>query len=174
MEHPGNVDRDLELGEDLQLHAASGEREKRERRHEIRVSSGRGIMLAVVRRVVVLHRERELADLLPPDLEIVRCAVVAADESLGLLGKCHAALLSALIRLSGAAYQRDWRRDANAANAPPAAPKARAEGTPMRAALRAVRKSRISHPRSRARARRRASGLMATAVPTSDSMGTSL
>ena len=67
--------------------------------------------------------------------------------------------------LSGAAYQRDCRRDANAASAPPAAPSANADGTPIRAALRAVRKSRISQPRSRARARRRASGLMATAVP---------
>ena len=66
------------------------------------------------------------------------------------------------------------RRDATAASAPPAAPSASADGTPIRAALRAVRKSRISQPRSRARSRRSASGLIATAVPTSDSIGTSL
>src|SRR5262249_55240891 len=111
---------------------------------------------------------------LASDLEVVRCPVMAANEPLGRFWDCHAALLPARLSLRGAAYQRDWRRDANAASAPPAAPSARADGTPIRAALRAVRKSRISHPRSRARARRRASGLMATAVPTSDSRGTSL
>ena len=61
-----------------------------------------------------------------------------------------------------------------AASAPPAAPSASADGTPILAALRAVRKSRISQPRSLARSRRLASGLMATAVPTSESIGTSL
>lgn len=53
-------------------------------------------------------------------------------------------------------------------------PNASADGTPIRAARRAVRKSRISQSRLRAISRNAASGLIATAVPTSDSIGTSL
>src|SRR5947209_1741136 len=174
VEDPGDVDRDAELGENLELHPPSRDRQECQRRDQLGIAGVGGVGLVVVRRVVVFHRERELPDLLASDLEVVRRAVMAADDVLGLYGEGHALCSLLEYVLSGAAYQRDWRRDANAASAPPAAPSARADGTPIRAALRAVRKSRISHPRSRASARRRASGLMATAVPTNDNMGTSL
>src|SRR6478672_7423715 len=83
--------------------------------------------------------------------------------------------LSSLCRgADPAAQPPSWRRETIAANAPPTAPSASADGTPIRAALRAVRKSRISQPRSRARSRRSASGLIATAVPTRASIGKSL
>ena len=50
----------------------------------------------------------------------------------------------------------------------------RGSGTPIFAALRPVRKSRISQPRARATARSSVSGLTATAVPTRTSIGRSL
>jgi hypothetical protein len=63
---------------------------------------------------------------------------------------------------------------APATTAPATAPAPSTEGTPMRATLRPDRKSRISQPRRRAIWRRSESGLTATAVPTTDSMGASL
>src|ERR1700738_4871646 len=135
----------------------------------------------------VLDRARAPAGLLAVDREVVVVAVVRPDD---FFGDAHVLPVRRL--LSGGAYQRSrrnrhriarlcaqpahrsWRRDALGASAPPAAPSASADGTPTRAALRAVRKSRISHPRCRASSRRPLSGLIATGVPTSDSMGTSL
>ena len=122
VEDPGDVDRDAELGEDLQLHPPSRDRQERQRRHQLGITGVGGVGLVVVRRVVVFDRERELPDLLASDLEVVRCPVMAADESLGLLGSVMPLCSLLEYVLSGAAYQRDWRRDANAASAPPAAP----------------------------------------------------
>src|ERR1700739_4224658 len=86
MEDPGDVDRDVELGEDLQLHAPTGDGQERQRRHDRGVAGGCGIAFAEVRRVIVLYRERELPDLLATDLEIVGCPVMGADASLRGLG----------------------------------------------------------------------------------------
>ena len=57
---------------------------------------------------------------------------------------------------------------------PPSAPAPSADGTPIIAALRPVRKSRICQPCAFASARSAESGLIATAVPTSESSGMSL
>src|SRR5690606_8184999 len=71
----------------------------------------------------------------------------------------------------GQAMRLRWARPA--ATAPATAPAPSTEGTPILAALRPVRKSRISQPRARAISRSPESGLTATAVPTTDSIGTS-
>ena len=57
--------------------------------------------------------------------------------------------------------------------APPIAPAPTTVGAQIFAALRPVRKSLICQPRSRATSRSALSGLIATAVPTTDSIGTS-
>ena len=75
---------------------------------------------------------------------------------------------------TGAGGRRCRRRARPAATPPVAAPTPSAVGMPMRAALRPVRKSRISHPCRRASALSAASGFTATARPTSDSSGRSL
>src|SRR5437879_11878143 len=71
-------------------------------------------------------------------------------------------------------FARSRRRYAMpTATAPASAPAPMTDGTPILAALRPVRKSRISQPRLRATSRSTWSGFTATAVPVSDSMGMS-
>ncbi|CEJ32182.1 Putative uncharacterized protein [Mycobacterium tuberculosis variant bovis] len=91
MKDPGDVDRDIELGEDLQLHAPAGDRQEGQRGYQRGVTGRCGIRLAVVGRVVVFDRDRELADLLAPHQKVVRRPIMLADQCLGFFGNCHAA-----------------------------------------------------------------------------------
>ena len=66
---------------------------------------------------------------------------------------------------ASSARRRARRRSAKVTATASAAPTPSADGTPMRAALRPVRKSRTSHPRSRASVRSAESGFTATGSP---------
>src|SRR6202040_2794170 len=103
-QHPFHVDRYVEVVEDLQLHAAARHRQERQGSHQGVIPDLLGGLLAVVGRMVVLDGARELTDLLPVDLEIVRVPVVGSDDA---VGDAHAGR-SPLDLLAARAYQRPF------------------------------------------------------------------
>ena len=78
--HPGQVDPDIELLEDLQLYLAARYRNEGQRRDDVRVTGVPGSLFTGVQRVLGLDRGRVLADLLPADQEVVVVAVVGPDD----------------------------------------------------------------------------------------------
>ncbi len=80
----GDIDADIEVAEDVELHLASRDRDERQRRHHIGVARGLGRFLAEVQRIVGLDRLGVLADFfLPADQVIVRIAIVGSNDVAG-------------------------------------------------------------------------------------------
>src|SRR5690606_40380438 len=97
-------------------------------------------LFGVVRRMLVLDRAGELADLLAVYREVVGIPVVGSDDLFcdghaKSFRFCRERREPTSGRIGGYFFSR---RDTAAASAPPTAPSASADGTPMRAALRAV------------------------------------
>ena len=83
MDDPGQIDADIELFEDFQLHLTAGHGDEGQRRDDIGITGGLGGLLAEVHGVIGLNSRGVLADLLPADQKIVVISVVGSDDVAG-------------------------------------------------------------------------------------------
>jgi hypothetical protein len=89
-----------EFGEKMLLDNGTQDRRERDRRDQRSIAEFRGTLFQVVRRVIVVHRTGELADLLAPDLVVTRHSIGVPDQCRNLVAHsqfgCHKARLNCM------------------------------------------------------------------------------
>ena len=83
VDDPGQVDPDVELFEDLQLHLTARHGDEGQRRDDVGIAGGLRCLLAEVQRVIGLDRFGVLADFLAADQKIVVVPIVGPDDVAG-------------------------------------------------------------------------------------------